>query len=85
MEDGDELDDTLSVITIVIDGEGEPHIDLGTVSPHAAVSIFDSAADTLRDMLNPPKISYKNRVIFDLGLGVGVETIVFDYDTDDDD
>lgn len=75
----------LSVITIVIDGEGEPHVDLGYVSPHAAISIFKSAAETLEDMINPPRITYKNRVIFDLGLGYGVEEIVFEDDDDDDD
>lgn len=84
-ETRDAFPPNMSVITIVIDGEGEPHIDLGLVSPHAAISIFESAAETLKDLINPPKITYKNRVIFDLGLGYGVEEVVFDFDDDDED
>lgn len=75
---------SLSVITIVIDDEGRPAINLGDVSPYAAISIFSTAADTLNDMMTPPKVTYKDKVILDMGISYGFESMVFDFDDDDD-
>jgi len=75
----------LDVITIVVDGEGAANADLGNMSPHEAITILELLADTLRDMLSPPKIRYKNRTIFNLGIRSSIEEMNWDDDDFDED
>ena len=73
------------IITIALDGDEEPSVDLGGISPYAAITILESVAETLRDLVMPPKVTYKDRVIVNYGLGYAFEEEVWEGDDDDDD
>lgn len=89
MSDEVELEDVMprhyDIITIALDGDGEPSVDLGNVSPYAAITILESVAETLHDLIMPPKVTYKDRVIVNYGYGYAFEEEVFDTEDDDDD
>jgi hypothetical protein len=73
------------IITISLDGDEEPSVDLGNISPYAAITILESVAETLRDLVMPPKVTYKDRVIVNYGYGYAIENGVWDPEDEDDD
>jgi hypothetical protein len=64
MEDEEDFDTGIEVITIILDpNEMAPRIDLGKVSPHVAINIFNKAVEALEASLPYPTITYDDVII----------------------
>lgn len=85
----DEMDLKFPVITISVsyDDINEPiHVDLGSVPPFVALSVFQSVIGVMRNLTVGPKITFGGDVLAEPG---DFETIIdfdeFDEDDEDDD
>lgn len=55
------------VITLVINTEKHaPELDIGDIPPQSAVTFLRQAADTLTQILHPPKITYRGDIVFEM-------------------
>ena len=61
----------LSVMTIALDGTA-PRVDLGDITPHAAIAILEVVLSSLRECMLPPVIVFDNEEIYNV------------YDVDED-
>lgn len=54
----------LHAVTIMFEVGGPPVVELGDLSPYAAVGLLRAVTDALEATLHPPTISYRGDVIF---------------------
>jgi hypothetical protein len=47
---------SVHVVTIVVEDDGPPRVDLGGLSPYAVLSILESISNTLADFIEIPTI-----------------------------
>lgn len=60
----DQVEDTIGVITIVLDPAiGRPRLDIGNMSPLAAYTLLQGAADSLFECIPQPTIVYDGDII----------------------
>lgn len=50
----------VSIITIVLEPDKDPEVDLGDIDPWTAVTIFASILDALKDIQPIPNIKWRN-------------------------
>lgn len=56
----DEVNDEVSIITIVLEYGKDPVVDLGDIDPWSAVTVFESVLDALKDIQPVPNIVWRN-------------------------
>lgn len=85
----DEMEMKFPVITISVSYEdvNEPiHVDLGSIPPFVAVSIFENILSVMKELTLGPKVTFGGEVLAypdDFNGSIDVE--YFDIDTSDDD
>lgn len=90
----DEMGMNFPVITISVsyDDMNEPiHVDLGSIPPFVAVSVFQQVLETMKDLIVGPKITFGGNVIadpsddfFDLDDFADIDDLEEDDEEDDD-
>ena len=80
--------DNFPVITISLsyDDPKEPiHVDLGSVPPFVAASIFEQIRDVMEDLKVGPKGTFGGKVLIEAEMLYGDLELTFGDDEDDDD
>jgi hypothetical protein len=70
MSDETEAEDPIPeihVITLIVNTDKHaPELDIGDMPPQSAITFLRQAAETLEEILHPPKVTYRGETVFEV-------------------